>query len=50
LEREEESARKSEGKNREQSRKQEAKQTGVTDGKTYKRQRSGGHILMQGEV
>ena len=31
LEREEESARESEGKNREQSRKREAKQTGVTD-------------------
>ena len=39
--REEESARESEGKNREQqSRKREAKQTGVMDGKTYNRQRS----------
>jgi hypothetical protein len=40
LDREEESARDSEGKNREQSRKREAKQTGVTDGKSYNRQRS----------
>jgi hypothetical protein len=31
--------------------KQEAKQAGVMDGKTYNRQRSGGHImLMQREV
>jgi hypothetical protein len=51
LEREEESARDSEGKNREQqSRKREAKQTGVTVGKPYNRQRSVEHILMQGEV
>jgi hypothetical protein len=51
LEREEESARDSEGKNREQqSRKREAKQTGVTVGKTCNRQRSVEHILMQGEV
>jgi hypothetical protein len=35
LEREEESARESEGNNREQTRKRQAKQTGVTDGKTY---------------
>ena len=40
MDREEESARESEGKNREQSRKREAKQTEVTDGKTYNRQRS----------
>jgi hypothetical protein len=50
LDREEESARESEGKNREQSRKREAKQTGVMDGRTYKQQRIVGHILMQGEV
>jgi hypothetical protein len=50
LEREEESARKSEGKNREQSRKRDAKQTRVMDGKTYNRQRSVGHMLMQREV
>ena len=49
--REEESASEREGKNREQSRKRDAKQTGVMDGKTYNRQRSGGHImLMQREV
>jgi hypothetical protein len=34
LTREEESASESKGKNREQSKKWEAKQTGVTDGKT----------------
>jgi hypothetical protein len=34
LEREEESAREKEGKNRKQSRKRDAKQTGVMDGKT----------------
>ena len=45
-----ESAREKEGKNRKQNRKQEAKQTGVMDGKTYNRQRSVGHILMQREV
>jgi hypothetical protein len=50
LVREQESARESEGKNREQTRKRQAKQAGVTDGKTYNRQRSVGHILMQGEV
>ena len=40
MEREEESARESEGKSREQTRKRQAKQKGVTDGKTYNRQRS----------
>jgi hypothetical protein len=51
LTREEESARESKGKNRKQSRERDAKQTGVMDGKTYNRQRSGGHImLMQREV
>jgi hypothetical protein len=51
LTREEESARDSEGKNREQqSKKQKAKQTGVTVEKTCNRQRSVEHILMQGEV
>jgi hypothetical protein len=50
VEREEGSARESEGKNRKQNRKREAKQTGVMDGKTYNRQRSVGHILMQREV
>ena len=40
MNREEESASESEDKNREQSRERDAKQTGVTDGKTYNRQRS----------
>ena len=40
LEREEESARERESNNREQTRKRQAKQKGVTDGKTYNRQRS----------
>jgi bacteriorhodopsin len=52
LDREEESAREREGNNREQTRKREAKQTGVTDSKTYNWQRSVVDIcwLMQGEV
>ena len=46
----EKSARESKDNNRKQSRKRKTEQTRVTDGKTGNRQRSVGHMLMQGEV